>query len=116
VVCVALQNLVTVFDLERHSWVGGRHAARSYSLISPLKTFRRRILAVVRSLISAALMSSQSGGTPASRSGGGLGPPMRYLQTACGAPRHAGGARWFPDTITVTGCHVRGVSAEALCA
>jgi hypothetical protein len=32
----------------------------------------------------------------------GFGPPMRYLQTACGAPRHAGGARWFPDTITVT--------------
>jgi hypothetical protein len=27
---------------------------------------------------------------------------MRYLQTACGAPLHAGGARWFPDTITVT--------------
>ena len=27
---------------------------------------------------------------------------MRYLQTACGAPQHAGGARWFPDTITVT--------------
>ena len=27
---------------------------------------------------------------------------MRYLQTVCGAPRHAGGARWFPDTITVT--------------
>jgi hypothetical protein len=32
----------------------------------------------------------------------GFGPPMRYLQTACGAPRHAGGAHWFPDTITVT--------------
>jgi len=32
----------------------------------------------------------------------GFGPPMRYLQTVCGAPRHAGGARWFPDTITVT--------------
>jgi len=32
----------------------------------------------------------------------GFGPPMRYLQTACGAPQHAGGARWFPDTITVT--------------
>jgi hypothetical protein len=30
------------------------------------------------------------------------GPPMRYLQTVCGAPRHAGGAHWFPDTITVT--------------
>jgi hypothetical protein len=32
----------------------------------------------------------------------GFGPPMRYLQTTCGAPQHAGGARWFPDTITVT--------------
>ena len=32
----------------------------------------------------------------------GFGPPMRYLQTVCGAPRHAGGARWFPDTVTVT--------------
>jgi len=32
----------------------------------------------------------------------GFGPPMRYLQTACGAPRYAGGACWFPDTITVT--------------
>ena len=29
-------------------------------------------------------------------------PAMRYLQTACGAPQHKGGARWFPDTITVT--------------
>jgi len=27
---------------------------------------------------------------------------MRYLQTVCGAPQHPGGARWFPDTITVT--------------
>jgi hypothetical protein len=32
----------------------------------------------------------------------GFGPPMRYLQTACGAPQHAGGARWFPDAITMT--------------
>ena len=32
----------------------------------------------------------------------GFGPPMRYLQTVCGGPRHAGGAHWFPDTITVT--------------
>jgi hypothetical protein len=32
----------------------------------------------------------------------GFGPPMRYLQTVCGAPQHAGGARWFPDSITVT--------------
>jgi hypothetical protein len=41
-------------------------------------------------------------GFPASDTLGGFGPPMRYLQTACGAPQHAGGARWFPDTITVT--------------
>jgi hypothetical protein len=32
----------------------------------------------------------------------GFGPPMRYLQTVCGAPRHPDGAHWFPDTITVT--------------
>ena len=41
-------------------------------------------------------------GFPASDTLGGFGPPMRYLQTTCGAPQHAGGARWFPDTITVT--------------
>ena len=32
----------------------------------------------------------------------GFGPPMRYLQTVCGAPQYAGGAHWFPDSITVT--------------
>jgi hypothetical protein len=41
-------------------------------------------------------------GFPASDTLLGFGPPMRYLQTACGAPQHPGGARWFPDTITVT--------------
>jgi hypothetical protein len=41
-------------------------------------------------------------GFPASDTLNGFGPPMRYLQTACGAPQHAGGAHWFPDTITVT--------------
>lgn len=41
-------------------------------------------------------------GFPASDTLGGFGPPMRYLQTVCGAPQHASGARWFPDTITVT--------------
>jgi hypothetical protein len=40
-------------------------------------------------------------GFPASDTLGGFGPPMRYLQTACGAPPHAGGAHWFPDTITL---------------
>ena len=41
-------------------------------------------------------------GFPASDTLVGFGPPMRYLQTVCGAPQHAGGAHWFPDTITVT--------------
>ena len=41
-------------------------------------------------------------GFPARDTLGGFGPPMRYLQTVCGAPQHAGGAHWFPDTITVT--------------
>src|SRR5215470_4689220 len=41
-------------------------------------------------------------GFPVGDTLGGFGPPMRYLQTACGAPQHAGGAHWFPDTITVT--------------
>jgi hypothetical protein len=41
-------------------------------------------------------------GFPASDTLEGFGPPMRYLQTVCGAPQHAGGAHWFPDTITVT--------------
>ena len=40
-------------------------------------------------------------GFPADDTLDGFGPPMRYLQTACGAPQHPGGARWFPDTITV---------------
>jgi len=40
-------------------------------------------------------------GFPASDTLAGFGPPMRYLQTACGAPQHAGGARWFPDAITL---------------
>jgi hypothetical protein len=31
-----------------------------------------------------------------------VGLQMRYLQTVCGAPQHANGAHWFPDTITVT--------------
>ncbi|MBO0813913.1 MAG: hypothetical protein J2P30_01975 [Actinobacteria bacterium] len=41
-------------------------------------------------------------GFPASDTLHGFGAPMRYLQTACGAPQHPGGAHWFPDTITVT--------------
>jgi len=41
-------------------------------------------------------------GFPVGDTLGGFGPPMRYLQTSCGAPQHAGGAHWFPDTITVT--------------
>ena len=41
-------------------------------------------------------------GFPVDDTLGGFGPPMRYLQTVCGAPQYAGGAHWFPDTITVT--------------
>jgi hypothetical protein len=41
-------------------------------------------------------------GFPVGDTLGGFGAPMRYLQTACGAPQHPGGARWFSDTITVT--------------
>lgn len=41
-------------------------------------------------------------GFPAADTLGGFGAPMRYLQTACGAPGTPGGARWFPDTITLT--------------
>ena len=41
-------------------------------------------------------------GFPASDTLHGFGAPMRYLQTACGAPQHPGGAHWFPDTIAVT--------------
>jgi hypothetical protein len=41
-------------------------------------------------------------GFPAGDTLDGFGPPMRYLQTDCGAPGQPGGAHWFPDTITVT--------------
>jgi hypothetical protein len=41
-------------------------------------------------------------GFPASDTLDGFGARMRYLQTVCGAPQHAGGAHWFPDSITVT--------------
>jgi hypothetical protein len=41
-------------------------------------------------------------GFPANDNLAGFGPPMRYLQTVCGAPQHTGGAHWFPDTITVS--------------
>jgi hypothetical protein len=41
-------------------------------------------------------------GFPPSDTLQGFGAPMRYLQTACGAPQHPGGAHWFPDAITVT--------------
>ena len=41
-------------------------------------------------------------GFPAGDTLGGFGAPMRYLQTACGAPQQAAGAHWFPDAITVT--------------
>jgi hypothetical protein len=31
-----------------------------------------------------------------------FGPPMRYLQTVCGAPYYPGGAHWFPVAVTIT--------------
>ncbi len=41
-------------------------------------------------------------GFPADETLDGFGPPMRYLQTVCGAPQREDGAHWFPDTVTVT--------------
>jgi hypothetical protein len=32
----------------------------------------------------------------------GVGTAMRYLQVDCGSPPTQGGARWFPDSITIT--------------
>jgi hypothetical protein len=32
----------------------------------------------------------------------GIGTAMRYLQVNCGNPAGRGGARWFPDSMTVT--------------
>lgn len=32
----------------------------------------------------------------------GIGRDMRYLQTSCGSPYKSNGARWFPDSITIT--------------
>jgi hypothetical protein len=32
---------------------------------------------------------------------GNIGDDMRYLQTSCGAPQTPGGARWFPDSVTI---------------
>ncbi len=32
----------------------------------------------------------------------GIGTAMRYLQVNCGSPQTRGGARWFPDAITVS--------------
>ncbi|RDJ93235.1 hypothetical protein B4Q13_23250, partial [Lacticaseibacillus rhamnosus] len=40
-------------------------------------------------------------GFPADDTLAGFGPPMRYLQTVCGAPQDPGGAYWCPDTIAV---------------
>jgi len=32
----------------------------------------------------------------------GFGDAMRYLQTVCGNPPYVGGARWFPDSVSIT--------------
>jgi hypothetical protein len=45
---------------------------------------------------------ADSYGFPVDDTLGGFGPPMRYLQTVCGAPQNAEGAHWFPDSVTVT--------------
>lgn len=45
---------------------------------------------------------ADSYGFPVDDTLGGFGPPMRYLQTVCGAPQNTDGAHWFPDTVTVT--------------
>jgi len=50
------QYLVIVFDLQRYSWAGEGHAARSYSWIKPPRTFRRRIRAVARPVTAAVTM------------------------------------------------------------
>lgn len=71
-----------------------RHAGPDrYRHRQPLERAVRRLLTYV---------IRDSYGFPASDTLGGFGAPMRYLQTVCGAPEHRGGARWFPDTITVT--------------
>lgn len=31
-----------------------------------------------------------------------MGTKLRYLQTVCGNPPNSGGARWFPDSVTIT--------------
>jgi hypothetical protein len=56
---VGFHNLVTVSDdLQCHGWTGGYDAARSYSWISPPEIFRRRIVAVVRSVTAAVVVSA----------------------------------------------------------
>jgi hypothetical protein len=52
------RNAARVADLERCGWAGDRHAARSYSWISPLRTLRRRIRAVARPVTGTAMMWS----------------------------------------------------------
>jgi hypothetical protein len=54
------QNCVLPSDLRRRESAGDRHAARSYSLISPPRTQRRRIF-VVRSVTAAGGSSAAPG-------------------------------------------------------
>jgi len=50
---VGFQNRLMASELRRRGQVGADHAARWYSWISPARTVPRRILAAVRSAISA---------------------------------------------------------------
>jgi hypothetical protein len=61
------------------------------------------VLAVLRALFRGVMLRGPGDNRDhASDNLDGFGPPMRYLQTVCGAPQHPGGAHWFPDTIVVT--------------
>src|SRR5215470_10208091 len=59
---VGFQYLVIVSDLRRYGWAGDRHAASSYSWISPPRIFRRRIRAVARLVTGTVTLSPLSGG------------------------------------------------------
>ena len=66
---VGFHNPAMVFDLRRRGLAASGHAARSYWLISPARTLRRRILAVVRPAISAVVMSPSGGSRSRARCG-----------------------------------------------
>jgi len=59
---VGFRNRAIALDLQCPGLDGGRHAACTYSLISPPRTQRRRIFAVVRSVMAAGVISEGRGG------------------------------------------------------